>query len=338
MAASTSPLVWDFFRELGSSVGVKTGGVAHYYDETAQTIFLNGGLKTRLSDPASGQWKTAELSAPSQFVNTLDYIKLDLDHPANGTLYMAAVKADGTLQFLRYQYAADISQITAQVTFTSQVDNPITQISASVNNVSNEFFSSNGTLFNPGAKLTLGVAFGGSEVYPIGVAYLDETQHDPLAQSVPISGRNAIGYFLKEASFGTQTHFVGTYNEIGTALAALAGVPKFRTQVGTGTVTIDYAPKDSVLKGFDYLNNVVYHNFNNPMQLAELPDGTVINGHSTFVAQYLPNGYYTFEVGREVFKRKTKKSADGAYSGIYVTGKTIDGKALAPVELPVEHY
>ncbi|MEG1565064.1 MAG: hypothetical protein RR365_15305, partial [Bacteroides sp.] len=250
MAASTSPLVWDFFRELGSSVGVKTGGVAHYYDETAQTIFLNGGLKTRLSDPASGQWKTAELSAPSQFVNTLDYIKLDLDHPANGTLYMAAVKADGTLQFLRYQYAADIGALVQQATFTSQVDNPITQINVSVKNVSNELFDSGGTLFNPGARLSTGVALGDSEVYPIGVAYLDDIQHDPLGSTVSVSGRNAIGYFLKEASFGGDHVFKLAYQEICNTLFKLAGVPRFEAMPGAGACDYDFKPEDSVLEGF----------------------------------------------------------------------------------------
>ena len=69
MAASENPLVWDFYRQIGSNAGVKTGGVVHYYDEEAQDIFLNSGLKTRLSTPTEGHWETSELSSPSQFIN-----------------------------------------------------------------------------------------------------------------------------------------------------------------------------------------------------------------------------------------------------------------------------
>ena len=84
-------LVWDFYREIGSDTNVKPGGIVHYYDETAQTLFLNGGLKTRLLAPEGGQWETALLAEPSQFINEVDYSALSIDHPANGTLYMVAI-------------------------------------------------------------------------------------------------------------------------------------------------------------------------------------------------------------------------------------------------------
>ena len=330
-------LVWDFYREIGSDTNVKPCGIVHYYDETAQTLFLNGGLKTRLSAPEGGQWETAVLSQPSQFINKVDYSALSIDHPANGTLYMAAIEG-GNLKFLRYVYASDLSGITSQVTFTAQADNPITQISASIKNVSNELFNSNGTLFNPGAKLALGIAFGDSEVYPIGVSYMDDFGHDSLDSSVSISGRNAIGYFLKEATFGSASNFTGTFSAIGEALANLAGVKKFQSQTGTGDVTITVKPNNTILSGFSYLNDVVYYNSNNPMRLAELADGTVINGSESYLANYAPNTFYTFDIGKDLFKRKTKKSVDGAYAGVYVTGKDSVGAELTPVELSVPNY
>lgn len=162
-------LVWDFYRQIGNDTNVKPGGVVHYFDETAQTLFLNEGLKTRMTEPIGGQWENSTLSEPSLFINNTDYSVLSLDHPANGTLYMAAIEG-GNLKLLRYVYASDLSGITSQVTYTAQADNTVTQISSSIKNISNEFFTNSGTLFNPGAKLALGIAFGDSGVYPIGVA------------------------------------------------------------------------------------------------------------------------------------------------------------------------
>ena len=111
MAATTNPLVWSFSRALTVMDGANVGGVAHYYDETAQDIFvLSGGMYTRLTTPTDGRWRENDLSTPSQSIEADAYTRLDLDHPSNGVLYGAAT--DGSsLTFLRYVYAMDISAI-----------------------------------------------------------------------------------------------------------------------------------------------------------------------------------------------------------------------------------
>ena len=134
MAASENPLVWDFNRQIGSNAGVLVGGVAHYYDEEAQDIFLNSGLKTRLSTPTEGHWETSELSSPSQFINEEAYLGLVLDHPANVALYGVAFK-DSELIYLRYLYAMDISDIVSSWDWSDQIDNEISQFSCSIYNI-----------------------------------------------------------------------------------------------------------------------------------------------------------------------------------------------------------
>lgn len=52
-------LVWDFYREVGANTDVKVGGIVHFYDETAPSLFINGGLKTRLCTPTAGHWRDA---------------------------------------------------------------------------------------------------------------------------------------------------------------------------------------------------------------------------------------------------------------------------------------
>ena len=74
MAATSNPLIWRFNRALTVMDGANVGGVAHYYDETAQDIFvLTGGMYTRLTTPTDGHWRDNELSSPSQAIDNVSY-------------------------------------------------------------------------------------------------------------------------------------------------------------------------------------------------------------------------------------------------------------------------
>ena len=69
-------------------------------------------------------------------------------------------------------------------------------------------------------------------------------------------------------------------------------------------------------------------------RMAELPDGKIIIGDEAFVSSRVANSYYEFHGEKEVFKRKTKKAADAAYTHVLVTGD--DG--IDPVYLEVTHF
>ena len=338
MAASPAPLVWDFHRQIGNDEGVLTGGVVHFYDETAQTIFLNGGIKTRLSEPVNGHWDEAELSFPSAFINETDYSRLNLDHPVNGTIYGVTIE-NSNLEFVRYQYAADLSDLVENISYSQQIDNPITQINATIINAGKDFFLAEGSLFNAGSRMTLKVAFGDSELYPICVAYVDEAPYDELDKSVSITGRNAIGYFLKESIFGSETTFAGTYPETIGWIMTSAGVPKWLSMPGEGSISYDYfKPTDTLLEGLNWINDIMYYSNTDPLQLTEFSDGTVYCGKRSLIAEKMPNGYYTFNAESDVFKRKITKNVDAVYSKLYVTGKTMDNEDLVPVTVPVSNY
>lgn len=339
MAASPNPLVWTASREIGNDINAKTGGLVHFYDEQAQTIFLNGGMKSRYCSPKGGQWETTEWSFPSEHINEeTGWNRLNLDHPVNGILFGAVL--DGTqLKFLRYRYAADLSQLADTVTWNSQIDNPVTQMTAAIINASAEFFTADSSLVQPGGRLALGVKMGDSEVYPIGVVYLDDTNYKRTAKTVPLSGRNAIGYYLKDSKIGPETAYSGTYPEVIGALMTNAGVPQWETQYGEGSITYDHIkPMDTFLETIQWVNDIAYYSITDPMVLAELPDGTVISAWRSIVSKRLPNGYYTFNDGSDVFARETKKNADAVYAGVYATGKDFDGKDLVPVVKPIANY
>jgi hypothetical protein len=189
-------------------------------------------------------------------------------------------------------------------------------------------------LFNPGAKLALSMRLGDAEPYPIGIAYLDEVQYDVTAKSVPISGRNSVGYLLKDQSFSADTLYEDTAaNEIAESILELAGVTTHTVYSGIN-VTFEFGAGKSYL---DALQDM-FEFFSGPTdswRLVELPDGEIIVGYGWQIAAYhQPTGYYEFNGGSEVFKRKTRKNADAAYSAVRVTG----AEGLEPVTVQISNF
>ena len=85
MAASTRPLVWDFYRAVGSASGL--GGTVEYYEESGQSIWLDSdGLITETTTVEDGHWEDTEWSEDIAIMSD-DHSLLALDHPSNGVLY-----------------------------------------------------------------------------------------------------------------------------------------------------------------------------------------------------------------------------------------------------------
>ena len=336
MAATEAPLVWDFYREVGSDIDAQLGGVVHYYDEASQTLFLNGGLKTRTADVEDGHWADSELSSPSIFINEDPYTVLGLDHPSNGVLYGAATDGS-TLTFLRYIYAMDISMLMESWSWMSQTDNAIAQFSGSVQNLGPDIFSFDATLFQPGARITVSIMMGNSHPYPIGVVWLDECDYDISSDTVDISGRNTVGYFLKDQTFDDTYSFTGISSDIMTAILTYAGIKKINVQTGTGEMPFTFDPSDALLDGIKEMLSA-YTTTSSEWKILELPDGTVCVGYEYWLANLLPNSYYSFDEGKDVFKRKTSKLSDSSYVAIRATGKDSDDNDLTPVTVAVTNF
>lgn len=329
-------LVWDFYRDIGTDTDVQVGGVVHYYDEVAQTLFLNGGLKTRTETVPYGHWEDSVLSDPSIFVNTNPYTALGLDHPCNGVLYGVAV--EGTkLVFLRYVYAMDLSPILDSWSWSTQADNAIAQFSANVQNIGPDIFGDQVTLFQPGARIMLAIKMGESEAYPIGVARLDECSYEVNAELVPLSGRNSVGYLLKDQTFDDLTSITGTSDAVVKAILDYAGITKYSLQPAAGSMTHKFKPEMTLLEGLQQM--ISYFTGSSLVwAMAELPDGTICVGYENWISAVQPNSYYSFYAHHDVFKRKTSKMSDGCYTAIRVTGKNASDVDLIPVMVDITNF
>lgn len=331
MAASTRPLVWDFYRAVGSASGL--GGTVEYYEESGQSIWLDSsGLATETTTVEDGHWEGTVWSEDITILPDA-HAALALDHPSNGVLYGAALR-DGQLWFYRYVYAMDIGDLVRTGSWKASNDSSISQISVQLVNVSNDLFSVETTLFQPGARLSLAVVMGDSAPYDIGVAHLDEVSFDPLSETVPLSGRNQTGYYLKDQTFGVDNSWTGNGKTVVENILTFAGIKQYTVGPSDTEWTWTFQPDKTILGGLEDIGT-----WFGGWELRELPSGMVVVGYPGWInANYQSTGYYQLNVGREVVRRKTRKNADAAYCQVYVTGKGADGVDLTPAVAEVQNF
>lgn len=333
MAATPYPLIWDHLREVNTAQGL--GGVVHYRDTEAQSLYLNDGLATVTTVLNSGRWDEAVYSDEIKVCEE-PWELLRFDHPSNGTLYGVASGPNG-VEFIRYVYSMDISHLLDSWSWMLQIDNAINQFDCTMYNIGADLFSYDITLFQPGARITLAIRMGGSTPYQLGVAWLDEVNYNVTSETVSMSGRNTIGYYLKDQTFDDKTKISGTVSEVVKDIFAYAGVRKYRVQSIDKSKTFKFEPNKSLMDGIQDISDV-YATLSTGLELAELPDGTVCYGYYDWVGDLLPKGYYMFNVGKEVFARETVKSNDGSYTSLRVTGTNENGDDLTPVTVPVTNF
>ena len=178
---------------------------------------------------------------------------------------------------------------------------------------------------------------GDSTAYPIGTVWLDESGYGQLESTVKVSGRNTIGYYLKDQTFDDMTVFEGTVSEVLSGILDYAGLTKYIVQPLDATKKFEFKPSDTLLAGIETVLDF-YTTIDNKMEIIELTDGTICIGYDYWISEYLPRNYYSFDDGREVFKRNTTRAADGSYSKIRATGKDSDGNELQAVTVDVENF
>lgn len=336
-------LVWEFYREVTAQ---ELGGAVHYYDEAGQSIYLSGGLATNTTTAEDGHWKDAVFGELIQ-VTTDAWTRLRLDHPINGVLFGVAA-GPGGVEFLRYTYAMDISALTQSWEFSSQVDSPITQLSAEVSNAAAHFFASEMTLFEPGSRLRFGIRMGDSDVYPMATIWLDEVQYDQTAASVSITGRNTTGYKLNDQTMDELTrinnYMYGPAKFQVEKVLEHAGVTDYEVNdIGGMQFSFEFNPDDRILSALEAMVQM-YSSTREPatdeffIYLKELPTGKILVGQGFWVENFVSNGYYSFDARRDLFQRTTNKRLDAAYTQVRVTGQDENNMDLQPVVLPVKTF
>ena len=304
-------LSWDYYRELVPSGG-GLGSVVHYFDESAQSLYLNssGVLISDSGEVPEGHWSSTILPVQSQIAS--GFSKLGISHPVNGALYFVTSGSAG-LQLMRYAYMLDITDIVDSGGMDEQIDSGIKQVSLDVKNTSPDIFTLQNTLFNPGARVSFVFSAGDSEHYNMGAIYLDEIDYDAYAETVSISGRNIMGFALADQTFDDATTFGGTRKMIVEQILAVAGVKSSLVYNDSTFEDLMFEASDNILDGLTSCLNLWEWKY------IEAPNGTIICGPASYISSYFPAGRYTFDGGEQVFRRKTTKRLDAAYTRVCVT-------------------
>lgn len=329
MAVTPFPLVWDFYRSVEGAEGL--GGVAHYWDEMSQSLWLSKGIKTNLADVTEGHWETATVEATHDII-TPEYDSLVLDHPYNGVLFGVATLGD-ELVYLRYVYAVDCSDIISSGQLGYSESNSVVQLKANLMNIKETLFMSKATVFQPGARVIFKILAGDELPMDMCSIFLDSVDFNATSKTVPISGRNNIGFKLMQSTFDVDIENVTAKpHEAAQAIATLGEVKKLVIQSTNEEREFSFRADQTLMSGLEQIADL-YPGW----KIIELPSGTIVMGYRDFVDGYQGNGYYVFDKG-SVFKRKTKKSCDAAYTKVRITGKDAEGNDLEPAFAIVNTY
>lgn len=330
MAESPNPIVWGNWKQ--TAAGNDLGATVHYYDTKAQFIYLIEGIKTRTGTIENGDWENNTWNTTVSIDDT-KYQLLSIDHPSNGTLYGVACTKDA-LYFLRYVYSMEIGDLITSGTWSANNNSEIQQCSVTITNIKNVLYEKRYSLYQPGGRLVIKVCLGDSDPYDIGVAHLDEVSFDPMSPTVSATGRNKTGFFLKDTAIGGLKETTGSYSGVLYTLLNEAGVLDAIVETKTDECVVKFEnPKMKIL---DAIKNVCAAiNY----EMRELPDGRIAVGTPEWIAEtFQAQGYYQFDGGREVFRRKTQRMADAAYSQVWVMGKTEDNQDLTPARFDIPTY
>lgn len=336
MATTPRPYLWEFCTKRADVVD-GLGGMAHYFTEDAQSFYLHNGISAKNMVVDDGQWDDATASEEVNF-ETNHFTQMSLTHPSTGSWYATVIlpaEEYDSVYLVRYTYSKDIGHLVSSAKWGLQVDNPISQLSASIKNYDSDAFTKPASLFVPGARAELGLTMGDSQVYKLGIVHLDEIDFKYNSTSVPISGRNTTGYVLNDSTFNASGKKEGTVKSVIKWVLDYFGIDKYEIEDNSTSFSLEYEPNMTGLRALqDICDRVSGFENGTDWDIEETWDGTIVIGFNSFRAQYLPKQVFKFGRG-ELFKRSSNKVIDGAYSKIYCTGKDSNGHDLTPVCLNV---
>lgn len=259
--------------------------------------------------------------------------KIRFDHVSNGYLYFMIEN-----KIYRYNYALDLSPVLESWDYSMQSDSPVNQFNADVMNISAKLFSDEMTLFQPGSRISLGIYIGEMPTISFGETWLDECSYSATDETVSISSRNLSGYFLKDQTLDKSNTYKNMPPE--EVLKDLLRIGQVRDYEIEPIDTTKYtATKDFEIKGsssiLDAIDDIISE-YDGYMMLEDWQNKVYI-GSEEWMFEHFPNGNFIFDEGRDLFSRKTTRSADAAFVKVMVDAKEDDKEGI-PISADVPYY
>lgn len=176
------------------------------------------------------------------------------------------------------------------------------------------------SLIYPGARLVLQFRAGDSDLYPIGVRYVDHAETDATGATLLIEGRNTIGRLLADQTVDENNRFPSQrLQHTFEVVLEAAGVPNYVVGPTSFDVGIQFPPSMAFYNGLLELLKTV-----RDWKIAEDVNGVVRIGYITGAdSPHDQPGEYVLQRDSEVFSRKIVRDDQSTYARVCV--HTADG-------------
>lgn len=301
-------VAWSYFKRLNDAV--YAGITTEYSDTTAQNIFISsdGRIISDYGRVDNGNWAAAVFGENAD-IGAADGEVFRASHEYTGELWATCGK-----QILRYKYIQDITDLIISADTADTSDSPIRDISITLRRPDEGTIDDYTTLFCVGSKITVDLMLGDSPKERIITAYCDEHDWSQTDASMKISARNAIGYFLSDATFDDNTRYKGTRKGIIYQMLEYSGIPLYNLIIENDTTEVKYEFKYNDRK-FDKIKSLLTEW---GWKIAELPNGKVLIGSQTLFNTYAPKGTHTYDKNTQGFEYHIVQRVDSSYSRIAV--------------------
>ena len=317
-------LAWDGF--LADARAGEVAGTFEFFDTEAQVVVIrdtDNALVSTYDTVDFGQW------FDSDFDNALRVGNFGLSqfvprHNYNGEIWAVGITPEDVpattgrfptpaipkgLYIYRYKYFQDLTPILDVMDTSEQSENQIKDAGFTIKNVGEEELNKTSSIYAAGSRIICKIGMGDSSKMFFGTVYLDEVSWNKLDETMDLSGRNAIGYYLSEQTFDESVSFSGTRTSAVLDILAYSGLDMKKVHIQQDLTPS--APKfnstDTLLDGLNKIFDIWI------WKMTELPDGTIIIGNTAFHDTYYTTAVHQFTKD-EAFARGINQRADGAYS------------------------
>ena len=304
------------------------GGVFEYFDTEAQNIIIrdtDDALVSTYDAVDLGQWLDSVFDGALR-VGNFGLSQFVPRHNYNGEIWAVGViptlvpaetgrfptpAVDPGFYVFRYKYYQDLTAILDSFDTSEQSENQIKDAGFTIKNVGEPELNKTSSIFASGSKVICKIGMGDSSKMFVGTVFLDEIAWEYAGESMTLSGRNAIGYYLSEQTFDDTTTFSGTRASVVNDILVYSGVDMKKVYIEQDTTVSGpkFEPTETLLSGLNRILDVW------GWRMTELPDGKIIIGSPTFHETFYTVALHQFSKD-EAFARGINQRADGAYSRI----------------------
>ena len=210
----------------------------------------------------------------------------------------------------------DLSHYLIDCSLTFNLDTPVASLQMTLNNPNQMLVGEEQSKLTPGTQLTLHLAFGDSEWYPMGVFFLDRTSITTSEGDVSLEGRNRSGKLLKDQTFDENNSYPWkVFHENVEDLLENALITNYQVQENLDPDAwkfgIRFPPEMSMLDGlFEMIRN------SRNWQVRETMEGELLVGSTVTFDPIQLNSRYEFQRGQDVFSRSVVQDDNDVYSRV----------------------